>query len=700
MRYFFKAPLFLLLAISSVAQSSNYNFIYDNGKVGLADSSGAVVIPTKYDQLGWSYGAQEVKGNYLGFKSGSLWGLITTQNEVVVSNEYTQLYPAGSELFVAAKKGKYSHQDFLGMINSRGKVVLPFKYTSIALSGLRAVVSIKSGEGYLYGIVDLGGKLILPVKHQEINALGNLRYAVRNQEGKYAIYTDAGKEVIGFTLDSISRFRNGYATIYDNHLRGVINSSGQIIANPQYKEVRWADEIQIRKFNSWEFLSKNEKEGKWHYDKVEIIDKNLFKVFSNSREWIIDKAQEQITSPRFSKADLLENDNVRYRFKKKWGVISKDSSIILRPMFDSLVVVSTDFYALKDGYWSIYDQYGVKKSNQNYQAIGKQYGNYFAIKKNNKWGFLNREGQEVIHCVYDEVGDIDHGKVTVKFHGQYGILNKHGDWLVLPQKGQLQIINDKLYLVKAKNLTTLKSFEDETIYFTENRVEVKADHLLEYLSYGGLWKIDFGGRIVNRELPQQKFQEIRASSNGLFAVKINNRYGFVDNLNRLIIANRYEDVGDFKEDLMAVKLIGKWGFIDKYENIVIQPTYQKASDFENGMAIVKENDFYGLIDKQGNQLSAFVYDELSLLPNGKFLAKKEGKLGMLNTDGSLMIHAKYQQLEELPNGEIKVKLFNKYGILTGHGVDIIPIIYDEIIYDDRNDQYLAMKKSEWENLSN
>ncbi|QSE98836.1 WG repeat-containing protein [Fulvivirga lutea] len=700
MRLFFRVLPFLLLAISSVAQSSNFDFVYDNGKVGLADSAGTIVIPTQYDQLGWSYGSQEVKGTYLGFRKGSYWGLITTQNEVVVSNQYSQLYPAGSELFVAAKKGKYSHQDFLGMINSKGKVVLPFKYTSITLSGLRAIVSMKSGEGYLYGIVDMGGKTILPVKYKEISSLGNLRYAIKNHEDKYAIYTDSGREIMGFTLDSISRFHKGHAIIYDNHLRGIISSSGQIIADPQFKDVQWKDEVQIKKFNSWEFISKGNGNKVWNYDKVALVGDNLFKVTSNNREWIVDKTQNLLSSPTYSNVELLENGSLKFRYNNKWGVVSSDSSIVLSPTFDSLVVVNTDFYALKNGFWSIYDRYGVEKSTQNYQAIGQHYGNYFAIKKNNKWGFLNREGEEIIHCVYDEIGDIQHGKVVVKFHGQYGILNKQGDWVVLPQNGRLQIINDKLYLVKTKTLTTLKSFDDETIYFTENRVEVKEDHLLEYLSYGGLWKIDFGGRIVNRELPQQKFEEIRASSNGLFAVKINNRYGFVDHLNRLIIANRYEDVGDFKEDLMAVKLIGKWGFIDRYENIVIQPTFQSTSDFESGMAVVQENGKYGLIDKKGNKLSAFVYDGISRLPNGKFLAEKDGKLGMLAKDGSLMIHAKYQQLEELSNGEVKVKLFDKYGVLTGQGVDIIPVMYDQLIYDHRFDQYLAMKKSEWENLSN
>lgn len=699
MRYFFKYFFLLLIAISSVAQSRDFEFLHQKGKVGLADANGNVLIPAIYDALGWTEGKQEPVGNYIGYKQGDFWGIITTSNEVITSHEFSSLYSGSGALFIASKKGKYSHQEFLGVVNTNGKTVIPFKYASIKLHDLRAIVGVKSGREYSYGVVDLGGKEILPIRYKEIQKLGNLRYAIKNQNNKYGIFTDAGKQVIEFTLDSISNFNAGFATIYDNHLRGMINSDGKVIVPPVYKGVKIGYGIEVKEFNEWVILANNKANGSLKFDKVEPFDQQLYRVTANGRCWLIDTEQNEVSSSTFSYIDSLKFGSRRFKYKNKWGAIATDSTMILEPEFDSLLQVNGNYYALKNNIWWLFDQFGVKKSLQNYEAIGGHFGNYFAVKKNGKWGFINREGDEVIHCVYQEVSDMYFNKIIVKFHGQYGIINKHGDWIVLPQSGKLKILNNSLYIVYKNGLKTLKSFDDETIYFTENEIEINEDHLLEYLSSGGLWKIDFSGRIVNRELPQQRFDEIRSSSEGLFAVKASGAYGFVDNQNRLIVANRYENVGDFSEGMVAVKLIGKWGYINRHENIIIQPNYQSAGPFNNGLAIVKDKSGYGIIDKSGNRKSIFGFDEIIAMPNGYFLVKKEGKYGMLDAGGSLMINAKYDELAELSNGFLKVSLFDKYGILTSKGVDVVPIIYDQITYDDRFKNYLGMKKSEWENLS-
>ena len=700
MRYFFKYFFLLLITISSLAQSRDFKLVHQKGKVGLADENGQILIPAKYDAIGWSEGDQKPVGDYVGFKEDGLWGIISISNDIIAEHQYTRLYCAKGDLFIASKKGKFSHQDFLGVVGASGKTVIPFKYNSIDVNGLRAIVGVKTGRAYAYGIVDLGGKEILNTHYKEIQELGNLRFAVKNFENKYAIFNDAGKQIIDFSLDSISKFTSGYAVIYNNHLRGMIDSNGKVIAEPVYKGVKVGYGIETLRFNQWEKLNGNSVVDELRCDKVEPIDEDLYRVTSNGRCWLINKDHEVITSPSYSFVDSLKFGSRRFCVNNKWGAITPDSSIVLEPVFDSLLQVNGNYYALKNNIWWLYDSYGVKKSLQNYEAIGGHYGNYFAVKKNGKWGYIDREGNEVIHCVYQEVSEILYNKIIVKFHGQYAIINKYGDWIVLPQPGRLKILNNNLYLVDKSGLKTLKGFDDETIYFTENEIEIKEDHLLEHLSSGGLWKIDFSGRIVNRELPQQKFEEIRESSEGLFAVKVNGAYGFVDNQNRLIVANRYQDVGDFSDEVVSVKLIGKWGYIDRHEKILIQPVYQEAGPFNNGLAIVKDKTGYGIINKQGKRVSIFGFEEIALMQNGHFLVKKDGKLGMLDAKGSLMINAKYDELKELENGFLRASLFGKYGILTNTGVDVVPIMYDQIIYDHRFDNYLAMKKSKWENLSN
>ncbi len=57
---------------------------------------------------------------------------------------------------------------------------------------------------------------------------------------------------------------------------------------------------------------------------------------------------------------------------------------------------------------------------------------------------------------------------------------------------------------------------------------------------------------------------------GLTRVSLKNqKNGFVDKNNKVIIPFKYENVFDFSEGLAPVKLNGKWGYIDKKDNVVI-----------------------------------------------------------------------------------------------------------------------------------
>ncbi len=698
MRFSFPYFLLVFFALASSAQSKDFKLLYKNGKVGLTDESGTVLIPATYEALGWSNGQESPKDELIGFKKNGNWGLLSLQNEIIVSNTFSKLYPAGQGFFIASKKGKYSQQDFLGLINSSGKEIIPFKYSAIELVGSQAIVGVKSVRNYQYGLVEFGGKIIIPIEFRDIQSLGDDKFAVKNTKGKYSIYDSEGRPTVGMALDSISAYKNERAIIYTNHSQGIIDKRGNVLAAPDFKTVRLEDPIELLPFDSWSIIKDKKERVSWNYDIILTDGDDSYRVSANTKQWVVDRDNIPLTSKTYSRITEEKNSIRLFETNNKWGALKK-GEIIIKPKFDSLTFLNDNIHAFDGSNWFLYDVFGIEKSNRRYDEMGAGDKYYIPVKKNGKWGFLNKEGEEVIHCVYQDISQMMFNKVVVKFHDNFGIIDKYGDWLVLPQKDKVQLINNDLYLSYRKGLTVLKSFDDETIYFTENKVEIKDDHLLEYLTHGGLWKISFSGRIVNRELPQQKFQEIRASSEGLFAVKVNNRYGFVDDQNRLIVANRYEDVGDFSEGLVSIKLLGKWGYIDNQENIVVQPNYEVASPFKNGVAIVKSDQGFGLIDSDGKKVSAFGYDEIVLMPDGKYKVRENGKYGLLNSTGIRLINAKYDQLEELPNGFIKVSLFRKYGVLNHQGVDIIPIIYDDILYDARFNEYLAMKKSNWEKLS-
>jgi len=63
----------------------------------------------------------------------------------------------------------------------------------------------------------------------------------------------------------------------------------------------------------------------------------------------------------------------------------------------------------------------------------------------------------------------------------------------------------------------------------------------------------------------------------------------------------YDGAFSFSEGLAAVELNGKYGFIDKKGNLVIQPVYDNAYLFPEGLALVFLNGKRGYIDTKGTQ---------------------------------------------------------------------------------------------------
>ncbi|MBL3655059.1 WG repeat-containing protein [Fulvivirga sediminis] len=681
-----------------------YKLFEDQGKQGLKNTEGNVVIPAKYESIGWSKGGLEVVNNTVGYKTAEGWGLISLSNEIITKPEYMQIYPSGRRLIIAAKKGKVSQREFLGAISTDGKVALPFKYASITISDLRAIVSNKSGREYRYGVVDLGGKEILPMNYKEIIPLGNLRYAVKNQNNKTAIYNDNGKQIVDFSLDSISPFKAGYAVVFENHERGLVNTNGVMVSPVGSKDFDLSGEVPKKlDFNTWFILDQDQTEiDTLAFDDVEPVSEDYLQVYCNEKTWLIDSVGNALTPKNIDELVYTPDGLMAFRKKQKWGVMTQDSKEVLSARFDS-VYLSNDMIYCREKVggvkkWSLYDVHGVKKSTQLYDNIGPETSYIYPVKKGKYWGFINRAGDEVIHCVYDEVTPVIDGYLMVKFHGEYGVIDKVGRWIVFPQPKFIKVINDDYYLELDRNLTNLKSFEDGTVYFTQNKVEVFENYLLEYLNDGSVWKVDFEGRILNKPSANEKYQEVRKPTEGFYPVKINGQYGFIDNQNRLRIANRYDDVGNFSEELAAIKLLGRWGFIDKRERIVVQPLYNWVSGFEDGLSIASTNSGMGLINAQGTKVSAFDYDSVYHESNGRYVIIKNGKKGLINKAGRLIVNPKYDELVDLGNGRVIVKKFKKYGVINLHGVDVIPLIYDKLYFDKAHSHYLAMKKTEWKEV--
>jgi hypothetical protein len=86
------------------------------------------------------------------------------------------------------------------------------------------------------------------------------------------------------------------------------------------------------------------------------------------------------------------------------------------------------------------------------------------------------------------------------------------------------------------------------------------------------------------------------------------------------------------------------------------------------------------------------------LKTGGFLTRKNSKYGLASDQGRLLILPRFDEVKDLDNGFVIASRKGRYGLLSSSGVNIIPMIYEELKFDPYNNVYLAAKSPEWIDL--
>lgn len=235
-----------------------------------------------------------------------------------------------------------------------------------------------------------------------------------------------------------------------------------------------------------------------------------------------------------------------------------------------------------------------------------------------------------------------------------------------------------------------------------------------YIPYneGEAWGFtDANGKVVIKAL----YDEILPFSEGFAAVRINQKWGFIDRSGNFVVKpNKYDSVGSFSEGKAYVRLGNRCGFIDGQGTEVIKPNqlfgagkysdglavacidqlygyldhagevaidfkYDFAWDFDDGMARVHKNNKYGLIDKTGKEVIPVQYDHISPFNDGVALLKKNNTWGLVDTNGELKNNLSYQFIEDTDHmGYYKVLKNGKYGFIDKNANVLIIPKYDYI----------------------
>ena len=293
-----------------------------------------------------------------------------------------------------------------------------------------------------------------------------------------------------------------------------------------------------------------------------------------------------------------------------------------------------------------------------------------AVKKNDKWGYINTKGDLVIPCEYDGYPrEFSEGLAPVDKNGKWGFINTKGE-IVIPfeydsadsfSEGLAAVKkNDKWGFINTKGDLVTPCEYDYTGKFSEGLAGVVKNY-----KYGF---INTKGDLV---IPCEYDGYPLEFSEGLAPAGKNGKDGFINTNGEIVIPFEYDLALGFSDGLAPVEKNDKWGFINTKGDLVIPCEYDGAGSFSEELASVFKDGKWRIINTNGEVEGTidgdyeFVYD----FSEGMACVSpsKHGKWGFINTKGELVIPCEYESWSYFSNGVALVELNNKYGYIDKYG---------------------------------
>lgn len=330
--------------------------------------------------------------------------------------------------------------------------------------------------------------------------------AIVSLEGKYGFIDKRGDIAVEIIFDDAFKMNEGHAVVQIDDKWGLINRSGEFVIQPEYEDLGNLTEGLC-------YFSKGEEYG--YFDQKGIV--RLKAQYTTAGNFVNGKA---IVSSKgnYGLIDVFGTTTIPFKYEKlkeytgntylakfdgKWGLIAENGDSIvgfkydfIGEMSDGRAVVELDdafnymdkkgnlilnewietypeykqLAAFTDGYakiefdngYNFVDTLGKKLFSTEKEDVGT-YGSLIAVKKNEKWGYVNKNGNLVIAYNFTSAHSFKGNLAKAGGAPLVGVINKKGNYQVEPYFERIEFFNDTTLITKSRGNYGLLSAEGDTL---------------------------------------------------------------------------------------------------------------------------------------------------------------------------------------------------------------------------------------------
>lgn len=186
-----------------------------NGKVGLIDITGRILLPPRYDKIDYDHGEDEHPVSLC-----DKWGVLSLSRGEIIPPQYEEIR------YFAPGKYIVSHNSKQGIIDRKGRYILPAEYNIILRMYGSTLWYITQGE--LWGLLSEQGQILVSPRYHAIAEESHGRIAV-SRDGLWGFIDRRGRELIKLRYQRVRPFGQSGQTVVHNKAgeRILIDSLGK-----------------------------------------------------------------------------------------------------------------------------------------------------------------------------------------------------------------------------------------------------------------------------------------------------------------------------------------------------------------------------------------------------------------------------------------------------------------------------------------
>lgn len=333
----------------------------------------------------------------------------------------------------------------------------------------------------------------------------------------------------------------------------------------------------------------------------------------------------------------------------------------------------------------------------------------FCICKNNLWGLAHRDGTVILEPQFNSAPEFANGYAVVsvgnpylaqatsdaaEYSLSYGVINAAGEIILPAEYDQIEISAEADYMLVRKNEKysymnmqgelMIDAEYDRARMFSGDYAAVAnfydlGDDNRDSMGYTTCWgMIDRSGKAL---IPLD-YDFLDVGENGIAAVQLNQKYGFINAENKTIVDFKYYSAEHFTGGYAPVAIaeypngtsgdsskdmVSSWGIIDESGREVVPCRYASLLICENGLALVQKHDTnrYSYIDMQGNAAFSGEFDRAEafigdLAAVGQKTDRGDGRYeirwGVIDSQGKMLLEMNCSWVSIRPDGTIEAMI--------------------------------------------